>query len=294
MKLSGRNAGLVLGGTAAAAAIVAACLPRIPQDPGYHLFADARTVLGVPGGLNVISNVAFALVALAGLRLLVRGGAVVQEPRERWAWIVFFVGVGLTSLGSAWYHLSPSNDTLLWDRLPMAVAFLALLSATISERVDPKVGARLLGPMVLAGIGGVLYWTATERAGAGDLRPYVLVQFFPLIAIPLLLLVGRPRYSHGWLYLVVLGLYALAKVAEVDDAAILRATGSVSGHTLKHLLAAASVGMLSAMLARRRSLTLSSPEVGDERATLRGVVGESLTVPAVVGERARCEVREGE
>lgn len=294
MKLSGRNAGLVLGGTTAVAAIVAACLPRIPQDPGYHLFADARAVLGVPGGLNVISNVAFAVVALAGLRLLVRGDAVVRERGERRAWAVFFVGVGLTSLGSAWYHLAPSNDTLLWDRLPMAVAFLALLSATISERVDPKLGARLLGPMVLAGIGGVLYWAATERAGAGDLRPYVLVQFFPLIAIPLLLLVGRPRYSNGWLYLVVLGLYALAKVAEVDDAAILRATGSVSGHTLKHLIAAASVGALVTMLARRQSLEFLSPEVRDERAALRGVVGESFAVPAVVGERAGGEVREGE
>src|SRR5215475_5369606 len=169
MKLSGRNAGLVLGGTAVAAAIVAACLPRIPQDPAYHLFADARTVLGVTSGLNVLSNVAFAVVALAGLRLLVRGDAMVQECGERWAWVVFFVGVGLTSLGSSWYHLAPSNGTLVWDRLPMAVAFLALLAATLSERVGPEVGSRLLAPMVLAGVGGVLFWAATERAGAGDL-----------------------------------------------------------------------------------------------------------------------------
>ena len=258
MKLSGRKAGLVLGGTAVVAAVVVACLPRIPQDPSYHLFADARTVLGVPGGLNVLSNVAFAVVALAGLRLLIRGGAVVRERGERWAWVVFFAGVGLTSLGSSWYHLSPSNGTLVWDRLPMAVAFLALLAATMAERVDPQLGARLLGPMVLAGIGGVIFWAATERGGAGDLRPYVLVQFFPLIAIPLLLLLCRPRYSHGWVYLAVLGLYALAKVAELADVAILRATGWVSGHTLKHLLAAASVGTLASMLASRRALTSST------------------------------------
>lgn len=255
MKLSGSNSGLVLGGTAVAAALLAACLPRISQDPSYHLFADARTVLGVPGGLNVLSNVAFALVALAGLRLLVRGGAVIRERGERRAWLVFFVGVGLTSLGSTWYHLSPSNETLVWDRLPMAVAFLALLAATIAERLDPELGARLLGPMVLAGIGGVLYWAATERAGAGDLRPYVLAQFFPLIAIPLLLVLCRPRYSRGALYLVVLGLYVLGKVTELADGTILRATGWVSGHTLKHLFAAAAVGVLVAMLARRREVT---------------------------------------
>ena len=253
MRLSGRKPGLVLGGTAVAAAIAAACLPRIAQDPGYHLFADARSILGIPSGLNVLSNVAFAVVALAGLRLLARGDAVVRESGERWAWVVSFVGVGLTSLGSAWYHLAPSNDTLVWDRLPMAVAFLALLAATVAERIGPELGARLLGPMVLSGIGGVLYWVATERAGAGDLRPYVLVQFFPLFAIPLLLLLYRPRYSHGWHYLVVLGLYALAKLAELADGAIFRATGWVSGHTLKHLLAAAAVGTLAWMLSRRRS-----------------------------------------
>lgn len=259
MKLSAPKSGLVLGGTAGVAAIAAACLPRIPQDPAYHLFADARPVLGVPGGLNVLSNAAFAVVALGGLRLLLRGHAMVRERAERWAWIVFFLGVGLTSLGSTWYHLAPSNGTLVWDRLPMAIAFLALLAATVAERVGPELGARLLGPMVLVGIGGVLFWAATERAGAGDLRPYVLVQFFPMIAIPLLLFLYRPRYSHGWLYGVVLGLYALAKGAEVTDAGILRMTGWVSGHTLKHLLAAAAVGMLTRMLARRRSVTVGPP-----------------------------------
>src|SRR5262245_2709306 len=152
MTLSGRKASVVLRGTAVAAAIGAACLPRIPQDPGYHLFADARTVLGIPGGLNVLSNLAFALVWLAGLVLLRRGGAVVRVPGERWARGACFVGVGRTSLGSSWYHLAPSNGTLLWDRLPMAVAFLALLAATVAERIGPKVGARLLGPMLLAGI----------------------------------------------------------------------------------------------------------------------------------------------
>jgi hypothetical protein len=257
MTLSGRKASVILGGTAVAAAIGAACLPRIPQDPGYHLFADARAVLGVPGGLNVLSNLAFAVVALAGLVLLYRGGAVIQESGERWAWQAFFVGIGLTSLGSTWYHLAPSTDTLLWDRLPMAIAFLALLAATVAERIGPKVGARPLGPMLLAGIAAVLFWAATERAGAGDLRPYVVVQFFPLLAIPLLLALYRPRYSHGWLYLVALGVYALAKVAELTDAEIFHGTGRlVSGHTLKHLLAAAAVGMLATMLARRRSFTL--------------------------------------
>jgi hypothetical protein len=258
MKVRRPRPGLVVGGTAVVAASGVTLLPRIPQDPAYHLFADARTILGVPAGLNVLSNLTFALVALVGLRLLRPGRATVREGGERWAWRVFFVGVGLTSLGSAWYHLAPSNGTLVWDRLPMAVAFLGLLAATLAERVDPELGGQLLGPMVLVGIGAVLFWAATEHAGRGDLRPYVLVQFFPLVAIPLVLVLYRPRYSHGWLYLVALGLYALAKVAELADAEIFRVTGWLSGHTLKHLLAAAAVGTLAAMLARRRSFTLRS------------------------------------
>jgi hypothetical protein len=255
MNVRRHGPGIVLGGTAGLAAIGIALLPRIPQDPAYHLFADARPILGVPAGLNVLSNLAFAVVALVGLRLL-RRGDIVRERGERRAWRVFFLGVGLTSLGSSWYHLAPSNGTLVWDRLPMAVAFLGLLAATLAERVDPELGAQLLGPMVLAGIGGVLFWAATEHAGRGDLRPYVLVQFFPLLAVPLVLILYGPRYSHGWLYLIALGLYGLAKVAEVTDARIFHVTGWLSGHTLKHLLAAAAVGMLAAMLARRTSVTL--------------------------------------
>src|SRR4030095_4652736 len=120
MTLSGRKASVILGGTAVAAAIGAACLPRIPQDPGYHLFADARAVLGVPGGLNVLSNLAFAVVALAGLVLLHRGGAVIQESGERWAWQAFFVGIGLTSLGPPWNTSPPRPHTRSWDRLHKA------------------------------------------------------------------------------------------------------------------------------------------------------------------------------
>ena len=56
MSLHARRANLVLGGTAVAAAVGAAGLPRIPQDPGYHLCADTRVVLGVPSGLKVLAR----------------------------------------------------------------------------------------------------------------------------------------------------------------------------------------------------------------------------------------------
>ena len=226
-------------------AVVLAAVPRIPQEPGYHQFADTRTILGVPNGLNVLSNLAFAVVGLAGIALLVSRGRALRDPRERWPWLVFFAGVTLTSLGSAWYHLAPSNASLVWDRLPMAVGFMALLSALITERIDAKVGLWLLVPLVLLGLAGVLSWDASERTGAGDLRLYVFVQFFPLVAIPLILALTPRTYGDSWAYLGALGGYALAKLAEVGDSAIYeRLGGLVSGHTLKHLIAAGAVGVL--------------------------------------------------
>jgi predicted membrane channel-forming protein YqfA (hemolysin III family) len=230
-----------LAAAAVLSAVVMAAVPRIPQEPGYHQFADTRTVLGVPNGLNVLSNLAFAVVGLAGIVLLVRRGRALRDPRERWPWLVFFAGVSLTALGSAWYHLAPSNASLVWDRLPMAVGFMALLSALVTERIDARVGLWLLVPLVLLGVAGVLSWDVSERAGAGDLRLYAFVQFFPLVAIPLILALTPRTYGDSWVYLVGLGVYALAKLAEVGDGAIYDVGGLVSGHTLKHLLAAGAV-----------------------------------------------------
>jgi predicted membrane channel-forming protein YqfA (hemolysin III family) len=241
-----------LAAAAVLCAVVLAAWPRIPQEQGYHQFADTRTVLGVPNGLNVLSNVPFAVVGLAGIALLVRRGKALRDPRERWPWMVFFVGVAFTSLGSAWYHLAPSNASLVWDRCPMAIGFMALLSALITERIDARLGLWLLAPLVLLGLAGVLAWNVSERAGAGDLRLYVFVQFFPLVAIPLILWMTPRTYGDSWAYLVGLGVYALAKVAEVGDGTIYEGLGGlVSGHTLKHLIAAAAVGVLAWAMAVR-------------------------------------------
>lgn len=237
----------------ALAAIAAICaMPRMPQDLTYHLFADHRIVLGIPNALNVLSNLAFSAAGLAGVRLLLLGDVEFRDARERWPWLVFFAGVALTSVGSAWYHLAPSNESLVWDRLPMAVGFMGLFAAVITERIDPRAGIRLLGPMVMLGVAGVIYWFVTERAGVGDLRPYFLVQFYPLVAIPLVLLLFPRVYSLSSAFLGACGFYLLAKVAEVEDGRILQLGGLVSGHTVKHLLAAIGIGTLVRMLSRRR------------------------------------------
>jgi hypothetical protein len=212
-------------------------LPRLPQDAAYHHFVDTRTMLGVRNALNVLSNLPFLLVGVLGWWIVSSKSHFLQSS-ERWPYAVCFTGVALTAAGSAWYHWSPDNSTLVWDRLPMALAFMGLLAATIAERVSVRLGVSLLAPLIAVGIASVFYWRMTEASGAGDLRPYVLVQFGPAILIPAMALLFPPRYTLGKRYCRILGWYAAAKILEAGDGVIFAAGGVVSGHTLKHLAAA--------------------------------------------------------
>ena len=92
-------------------------VPRIPQDAAYHDFADQRTCLGVPNCLNVASNLPFLVVGVLGFLFLVRdraagGTDAFITPAERRPYWALFAGVGLTGLGSAYYHWAPDNTTL--------------------------------------------------------------------------------------------------------------------------------------------------------------------------------------
>jgi hypothetical protein len=210
-------------------------------------------------------------VGLLGLWLLGLGAGrsrvALRDPRERAPWLAFFAGVALTGLGSAWFHLAPSLDRLVWDRLPMTVGFMGLLAALVAERIDAGAGRRLLWPLLLAGVASVAWWWGTEQVGRGDLRPYYLVQFAPLAAVPLvLILFPRPATQACGVgggetgpWLLALLAYGLAKLAEAEDGALLALGGLVSGHTLKHLLAAAGIGCLAFMLARRRRGSIPAP-----------------------------------
>lgn len=246
--------GLVLG-LAAAAIVGAAGLPPIPQDPAYHRLADTRSLLGMPNAANVLSNVPFVLVGVAGLRALAsparRTRAAFREPREAGPYALFFVALALTGLGSAWYHWAPDSGRLLWDRLPLGMAVVSLLAATVTERVDTRAGLALLAPLAALAVWSVLHWHAGEARGQGDLRWYALIQFYPAVAIPLMLVLLPASYTRGGEVLAAAALYAAAKAFEALDAAVLAAGGIVSGHTLKHLLAAAAGWRILRMLLTR-------------------------------------------
>lgn len=247
------------------AAVLLFSRPPLPQPESYHAFADTRTIQRIPNALNVASNVFFALVGLAGLRFLGRGPSLdpdasfrpgahtaFESYRERPAYAMFFVGILLTAFGSAFYHLAPSTSRLFWDRLPMAIAFMALFATVISERISVYWSRNLLLPLVFAGIASVVAWRLSEQRGAGDLRAYVLVQGFPMIALPLMMLLFRSRYTHGWMLFVVVLLYAGAKALEHFDAQVFEATGrQVGGHSLKHVVAALAAYVVVMMLKRR-------------------------------------------
>jgi hypothetical protein len=236
-----------------AVAVGLALQPPMPQRQSYHHFADQRHRLGVPNLGDVASNLPFLLVGLWGLFALRRGpaeGGPCLDARLRGPWLGFFAGVALTCFGSAYYHLAPGDARLFWDRLPMAVAFMSLFAVVLGERLGPGVGSALFVPLLAAGAYSVLYWRLTD-----DLRLYYYVQFYSLMALPLVLLLFPARYT-GTAYLVVaLGWYVFAKVLEDADARVFEWTGhAVSGHTLKHLAAAAGAYWVLRMLLRRRPL----------------------------------------
>ena len=91
------------------------------------------------------------------------------------------------------------------------------------------------------GTGSVLWWSYTQGYGRGDLRLYFLVQYYPMVCIPLILcLYYRPRHKPVIAPFVwVVFWYAIAKLFERWDITIYNGLG-ISGHTLKHLAAAAS------------------------------------------------------
>jgi hypothetical protein len=216
-------------------------LPTIPQDQSYHLFADCRTVAGIPNFWNIVSNLPFVAIGAAGLRRF----------RDDPATIVLFLGFFLTGIGSSYYHWDPNDGTLFWDRLPMTLSFAAILALGVKERMNARAGAILLWPLLAIGLFSLLLWRWTD-----DLRLYFWAQFSPCFALLLLFLLYPPKYTGTYYWLIAAALYGLAKVFEFSDQAIFSLGYVVSGHTVKHLAAAAACFMILRYFQTRRLITL--------------------------------------
>lgn len=221
----------------------------ITQSAHYHDFADARAWGALPNAANVLSNLPFLLAGGWALWVLTRrphGG-----PAHA-AWYFFAAALVFTGLGSSAYHWRPTTDMLALDRLPIAWACASLLAGFLAERTSPFWGrpAVLTGALVFATVSVAAWWLG-ERSGintSGDLRLYAAVQFMPMLLVPAALLLRLPPTHAGAVpgrnWWVVLALYAAAKLAEMADAVLMQWPMLLSGHTLKHLLAAAAAAWL--------------------------------------------------
>jgi hypothetical protein len=224
----------------------------IPQDLAYHDFADKRGWLGIPNFGDVTSNIGFLVVgALALFVLVYRYRELFRSSADSRPYLIFFVGVTLVSLGSGYYHWEPSNASLLWDRLPMSIAFMAISAAVVADRITNRAGnGWVLAVLLILGLSSLFYWHWTESLGRGDLRFYGLVQFYPMLALPVIIW-AFPGHHYtigrylGW----TIAWYGLSKVLEFFDRGIYELTGQlVSGHSLKHLAAAVATYMVLRML----------------------------------------------
>lgn len=227
-----------------------ALMKPVPQNLAYHNFADSVIWMGVNNFLNVFSNLPLLIVGVIGLSYLRRSGV---KKAIRIIYFVLFTGIILTGLGSAYYHFNPNNNSLVFDRIPMTIVFMAFLSAVVAECINERFGRLLLFPLVLVGIFSVFWWHYTELRGNGDLRFYGFIQFYPVLIIPVILLMFPSLLNlKVWRSLLwVVGWYVIAKVFERFDGEIYKLTGFLSGHSLKHFAAAVATWYMVVMFYKK-------------------------------------------
>jgi hypothetical protein len=204
----------------------------IEQNSEYHNFSDTKSFFGVPNFWNVISNLPFAIIGFLGLSKLNS----IATPKTQY--LIFFLGIICVSIGSGYYHWNPNDSTLVWDRLPMTIVFMALVSIIISEFISSKHGRLILYPAILVGLLSVVYWMIFN-----DLRFYAMVQFYPMVAIPVILIFFKSKYNLTIGYWLLLLAYVIAKVLEYYDVQVNDSLAYISGHSLKHIFA--SIGLFA-------------------------------------------------
>ena len=229
----------------------------IAQDPAYHLLADTSNILNLQNFWNVISNLPYLIIGILGFYKVTQSSGLAIFAELKLAYLLFFAAVAAVSLGSGYYHLAPDNSTLVWDRLPMTVVFMSFFTILVSEFISVRVGKVLFFPLIVAGIASVVYWHLSEGWGEGDLRYYALVQFTPVIMIPVILLCFRSRYTRVYGYWGLLVTYSVAKLLEYVDVEVYQLLGFISGHSIKHIVSALGVYIFLTSLEKRSRIVES-------------------------------------
>ena len=227
--------------------------PPIPQDSAYHQFADTMAMYGIANFFNVSSNVLIILIALLGVIKSARLNIMHVYIDVRREFGVLFTAALLVGFGSVWYHLNPTTESLVWDRLPMAIVFASLLGIVITLYVSAVAGKLLFWPLLIAGATSVLFWYQSEQAGVGDLRFYALTQYLSALLVLLILILYRGMGKPTVLLALSLTMYVLAKAAEHFDSLAYDYTGIISGHSMKHLFAGLALFMLYLILGKKHA-----------------------------------------
>jgi hypothetical protein len=239
--------------------VVTAFLPPIPQPQAYHHFADQRTIFGIAHGLDVLSNLAFLVSGLLGFLFVVKFGRSLDSGMC-WAFATLFFGLVLTSIGSAYYHLVPDNQRLVFDRLPMIIAMAGCGGALLTDRFGGR-AAWIVTPLLASGLWTVYQWSASEAAGHGDLRWYALYEGLIILTGALLLWMFPSRNHATPVFVIAVAGNVLAKLFELLDKPIYALGGIVSGHTLKHLCAGLAFLPLVFLIRRMATKKLSGAPV---------------------------------
>lgn len=219
----------------------------INQDLAYHDFSDDNIFLKVNNFWNVTSNLPFLIVGFLGVY------NIKSIAQKKFQYLVFFSGVFLIGIGSSYYHYNPNNFTLIFDRLPMTVVFMSLISIVISEFVNCKIGSKLLIPILLFGLVSVLYWIFFN-----DLSLYVFIQFYPMLAIPIILICFKSKHTNTYGYWLLLIFYIIAKLCEYYDDEIFGVLKAISGHSLKHIISAVGLFVLFRTFIKRRKIEIKN------------------------------------
>jgi Ceramidase len=208
-------------------------LKPIPQEETYHHFANDNIILGIHNFWNTISNIGFIAVGTIGIYFLRKN--IIYNPI---IWTLF-MGVFLTGIGSSYYHYTPNNITLVWDRLPMTIVFTSFFALIYSWCFSEKMGFKIWLLSLAMGLYSVFYWQYTEQFLRGDLRLYAIVQFLPILLITIIVATNFKKHTFLLKPILMIVLwYIIAKLLEHFDMYLFETTNFLSGHPIKHLAAA--------------------------------------------------------
>ncbi|KAG0500525.1 hypothetical protein HPP92_000597 [Vanilla planifolia] len=236
------------GAIALVGLILMVITPRIPHSPTHHFFADMRNFLGVPNTLNVLTTYPFLLIGVPGLVLCVSGSCFsISLKGELWGWVLFYSGIAAAAYGSAYYHLKPDDDRIIWDRLPMMVSTISLLSNLVIERVDEWAGISCLASLLM-----LVFVSAAYERTFDDLRLCMIFHFIPYIIIPVLVFLFPPKYTHSTYWFWATGFYLISRFESLADMKVYNVDRYlISGHSLEHLCLAMVPFILTVMLCLR-------------------------------------------